>query len=565
MLTIFGRKKKEGENKDAASTGPTQQDPSQVPEQSPALGPSPNTTGPPTPTQESRFAKIFNSVSQDYQSQRPSRPEGVTTSMSATPEYVQPRTLPPSKPMIITPHGAKTSRDGEGWEEKKEGQQATGQVPPPQSQPKPPTTVPTTPMARAPTQFNVKETPKPFQRPGEQPSIQQMQPAPAAAPPPQPQPQAAPKVSASPLNRSSPTLNVKESPKPIQRPEEKPVTQPTPTPSVQQSVKTKEKEKAQPSQTESSEESGESGISFNESPSYDFGGFDDLSKLLAETDSALALGREKEKEFTVEKPAKVEKAAAKKEPEKKEEKPTIQTKQTGEKAFKGFDHLFDLTQGALDAPGFVVVNGPAASGKTTVCFGLVDRYLKQGSPCIFVSYGQSTASVRDGLKQLGCDATSYESNYKLMIVDGYSAQSGGFSLELYSLLEPWDLARVQESIVGNSGIFMGEKVKVVVDSIDGLCGKNGSGKEFGKQFDGFVSKLKETGATVIVSCDLDTLGKDVKGWAEDGADCVLELETESGKSGDKEYSLKVARLKGDKVKGDAEEFEIEAGKGLVFV
>jgi KaiC/GvpD/RAD55 family RecA-like ATPase len=559
MLTIFGRKKKEGENKDAASTGPTQQDPSQVPEQSPALGPSTNTTGPPTPTQESRFAKIFNSVSQDYQSQRPSRPEGVTTSMSATPEYVQPRTLPPSKPMIITPHGARTSKDGEGWEERKEGQQGPGQVPSPQAQPKPPTTAPTTPAGRSPTQFSVKETPKPFQRPAEQPPIQQKQPAPAPVLPPQHQPPASQKVAIPPSNRPSPPSNVKEAPKPTQKSEEKPATQSPPTIPPQPSVKTKEKE-----QTGSSSDM-DSPISFNESPSYDFGGFDDLSKLLAETDSALALGREKEKEFTVEKPAKVEKAAAKKEPEKKEEKPTIQTKQTGEKAFKGFDHLFDLTQGALDAPGFVVVNGPAASGKTTVCFGLVDRYLKQGSPCIFVSYGQSTASVRDGLKQLGCDATSYESNYKLMIVDGYSAQSGGFSLELYSLLEPWDLAKVQESIVGNSGIFMGEKVKVVVDSIDGLCGKNGSGKEFGKQFDGFVSKLKETGATVIVSCDLDTLGKDVKGWAEDGADCVLELETESGKSGDKEYSLKVARLKGDKVKGDAEEFEIEAGKGLVFV
>jgi len=329
---------------------------------------------------------------------------------------------------------------------------------------------------------------------------------------------------------------------------------------------TKEKEKAEPSsETGSSGESGESGISFNESPSYDFGGFDDLSNLLAETDSALALGREKEKEFTVEKPAKVEKSAPKKEPEKKEEKPAPQTKPAGDKTFKGFEHLFDLTQGTLDAPGFVVINGPVGSGKTIVCFGLVDRYLKQGSPCIFVSYGQSPVNVRDGLKQLGCDASSYESNYKLMIVDGYSAQSGGFSLELYSLLDPWDLAKVQESIVGNSGIFMGEKVRVVIDSIDGLCSKNGGGKEFGKQFDVFISKLKETGATVIVSCDLDTLGKDAKGWAEDGADCVLELEAESGKSGAKEYSLKVARLKGDKVKGDAEEFEIEAGKGLVFV
>jgi KaiC/GvpD/RAD55 family RecA-like ATPase len=563
MLTIFGRKKKEGENKDVASTGPTQQDPSQVPERSTALGPSPNTPVPPAPTQESRFAKIFNSVSQDYQSQRPSRPEGVTTSMSATPEYVQPRTLPPSKPMIITPHGARTSRDGEGWEEKG-GQQGPGQIPPPQTQQKP-TTIPTAPTSRSPTQIGAKDVPRPLQRAMGQSSIQQAQSAPVPVPPQQPQPQASPKVPSPPSNRPSPPFTVKETPKSAQKSEDKPVTQPSPTISLQQSAKTKEKEEAgSSSDVDSKGESSDSPISFNESPSYDFGGFDDLSKLLAETDSALALGREKEKEFTVEKPTKVEKALPKKEPEKKEEKPT-QAKQVGDKAIKSFDHLFDLTQGGLDAPGFVVINGPATSGKTTVCFGLVDRYLKQGSPCLFVSYGQSPAKVRDGLKQLGCNASEYESNYRLMIFDGYTAQSGGFSLELYGLLEPWDLAKVQESIVGNSGIFMGEKVKVIIDSIDALCGRNGGGREFGKQFDVFVGKLKETGATVIASCDLDSLGKEVKSWAEDGADCLLELEAESGKSGGKEYSLKVARLKGDKVKADAEEFEIQAGKGLVFV
>jgi KaiC/GvpD/RAD55 family RecA-like ATPase len=562
MLTIFGRKKKEDESKDTVSPGPTQQDPSQVPEQFQALGPSPNTTQPPPPTQESRFAKIFNSVSQDYQSQRPSRPEGVTTSMSATPEYVQPRALPPSKPMIITPHGARTSKDGEGWEERKEGQQGSGQVPPPQPQPKTSTTIPTAPMSRSSTQFGVKDAPRPLERAVEQPSIQQTQSAPAPVLPSQPQPQGSSKV---PANSSNRPFNAKEAAKPTQKSEEKQVTPPPSTISSQQSVKNKEKEQAGASSDVSSNaESDGSPISFNESPSYDFGGFDDLSKLLAETDSALALGREKEKEFTVEKPPKAEKALAKKESEKKDEKPT-QAKPAGDKVFKSFDHLFDLTQGALDASGFVVINGPAASGKTTVCFGLVDRYLKLGSPCIFVSYGQSPTSVRDGLKRLGCNASEYESNYRFMIVDGYSAQSGGFSLELYSLLEPWDLAKVQESIVGNSGIFMGEKVKVIIDSIDALCSRNGGGKEFGKQFDAFVGKLKETGATVIASCDLDALGKEAKSWAENGADCLLELEAESGKSGDRQYSLKVARLKGDKVKADAEEFEIQAGKGLVFV
>src|SRR2546428_76617 len=511
MLTIFGRKKKEDENKDATVNSPSQQDIGPVPSQ--ASVPGPDAAEPPAPTKESRFAKIFNSVSQDYQSQGPGKPEGVTKSMSATPEWVQPRNLPPSKPMIITPHGAKMSRDGEGWEENKGGQQGASPGSAPQPQLRPSTTIPTSPPSRPPTSFTVKEPPKPSQRS-----------------------------------------------------EEKPAMQPTPAPAAQQPLKVKGKEQEESSsRPKTKEDSSESPISFNESPSYDFGGFDDLSKLLAETDSALALGREKEKEFTVEKPAKVEKPVVKKESEKKEEKPAPLTKQAGDKTFKGLEHLFELTRGALDTPGLVLIDGALGSGETTVCFGLVDRYLKQSNPCIFVSYGQSPASVREGLKRLGCDASEYESNYRLIIVDGYSAQSGGFSLELYSLLEPWDLAKVQESIVGNSGIFMGEKVKVVIDSIDGLCSRSGSAKDFGKQFDVFASKLKETGATVIVSCDLDNLGKDVKSWAEDGAECVLEVDAESGKSGGKEYSLKVARLKGDKVKGDAEEFEIEVGKGLVFV
>ena len=568
MLTIFGRKKKEDENKDATGTSPSQQDVGQVPAQASVPSPSSDTAETVAPTKESRFAKIFHSVSQDYQGLGPSKPEGVTKSMSVTPEWVQPRTLPPSKPMIITPHGARMSRDGEGWEEKKEGQQGANPSSAPQAQPSPPTTIPPSLPSRPPTSFAVKEPSKPFQRPEEPPPIQQMQPAPAPAFPPQPQSQTSPKVSTPPLSRPLPTFSVKETPKPSRRSEEKPATQPTPTPAAQQQqplkIKGKEQEVSS-SELNSREESSESPISFNESPSYDFGGFDDLSKLLAETDSALALGREKEKEFTVEKPAKVEKPVVKKESEKKEEKPAPLTKQAGDKTFKSFEHLFELTRGALDTPGLVVIDGALGSGKTTVCFGLVDRYLKQSNPCIFVSYGQSPGSVREGLKRLGCDASEYESNYRLIIVDGYSAQSGGFSLELYSLLEPWDLAKVQESIVGNSGIFMGEKVKVVIDSIDGLCSRSGSAKDFGKQFDVFASKLKETGATVIVSCDLDNLGKDVKSWAEDGAECVLELDAESGKSGGKEYSLKVARLKGDKVKGDAEEFEIEVGKGLVFV
>src|SRR2546427_11125181 len=233
MLTIFGRKKKEDENKDATGTSPSQQDVGQVPAQASVPSPSSDTAETVAPTKESRFAKIFNSVSQDYQSQGPSKPEGVTKSMSATPEWVQPRNLPPSKPMIITPHGAKMSRDGEGWEEKKEGQQGANPSSAPQPQPSPPTTIPPPLTRRPPTSFAVKEPSKPFQRPEEPPPIQQMQPAPAPA---------SPKVSTPPLSRPLPAFNVKETPKPSQRSEEKPAMQPTPAPAAQQPLKVKGKE-----------------------------------------------------------------------------------------------------------------------------------------------------------------------------------------------------------------------------------------------------------------------------------------------------------------------------------
>src|SRR5207245_8407010 len=136
----------------------------------------------------------FHPSPQDIQRLGRSKPEGVTKSMSVTPEWVQPRTLPPSKPMIITPHGARMSRDGEGWEEKKEGQQGANPSSAPQAQPSPPTTIPPSLPSRPPTSFAVKEPSKPFQRPEEPPPIKQMQPTPAPALPPQTQSQTHPKV-----------------------------------------------------------------------------------------------------------------------------------------------------------------------------------------------------------------------------------------------------------------------------------------------------------------------------------------------------------------------------------
>src|SRR3989441_817504 len=73
------------------------------------------------------------------------------------------------------------------------------------------------------------------------------------------------------------------------------------------------------------------------------------------------------------------------------------------KVSQSFDHIFELTQGNLDSPGLVVVNGAQGSGKTTLCSGLASSFLKQGSPCMFVTYDKAPGALREQMKKIGAD------------------------------------------------------------------------------------------------------------------------------------------------------------------
>src|SRR6266851_3237530 len=88
---------------------------------------------------------------------------------------------------------------------------------------------------------------------------------------------------------------------------------------------------------------------------------------------------------------------------------------------QSFDHIFELTQGNLESPGFVIINGSPGAGKTTFCSGLTANYLKRGDPCLYVTYDQAPSTLRERMKKLGSDPTAYESQYRFIIVDGYAS------------------------------------------------------------------------------------------------------------------------------------------------
>jgi KaiC/GvpD/RAD55 family RecA-like ATPase len=229
---------------------------------------------------------------------------------------------------------------------------------------------------------------------------------------------------------------------------------------------------------------------------------------------------------------------------------------------RSFDHIFQMTQGNLENTGLVLVNGAPGSGRTTLCSGLVSNYIKMGNPCLYLTFDQAPTNLRDQMKKLGTDAAAYESQYRFLVIDGYAPQSESFSMEPYYLDSPLSFDNITDTLVRNSGIFAGEKIKVIFDSLDKLAAKVPP-KEFMKGFEDLTNKLKDAGCTFIATVDMSQLPKDLAGGLNDLADCVVDLTKD--KSDPNERQLEVQRVNHSPSKIDPETFEIDSSKGLVFI
>ena len=235
---------------------------------------------------------------------------------------------------------------------------------------------------------------------------------------------------------------------------------------------------------------------------------------------------------------------------------------TPPKVSQSFDHIFELTQGNLESPGLVVVNGAQGSGKTTLCSGLANSFLKQGNPCMFVTYDKAPSALREQMKKIGADPSEAESQYRFLLVDGFSSQSDSFSFEPYYVEKEFDFDSIQDALVKNSSMFIGEKTKILFDSIDPVVAKVGS-KDFVKRLSETLDKLRDSNVTLVLTVDLSKAPKDVVKWLEDTASCVIDLDKDDSDQNGRE--LKVRKLNGSASKIDTETFEIDSSKGLVFV
>ena len=261
--------------------------------------------------------------------------------------------------------------------------------------------------------------------------------------------------------------------------------------------------------------------------------------------------KEQPSDKAVEKPSKVEK-----QPEKPSKEPPPK------KAPQSLDHLLLLTQGNLENAGLVIINSEAGSGRTTLCSGLTSSYMKNGNACLYLTCDQSPSALRDQMKKLGTDAAQYESGFRLIIVDGFASQSDSFSMEMYYVDQPFNLDTINDALTRSTGMFVGEKVRIIFDSMDNLAAKLPS-KDLAKEFTDILSKLKDSGSTIIITVDMTKVPKDLAGSLNDLADCIMDLSKDDSDPNGRE--LKVQKVNRSLAKIDAETLEIDSSKGLVFV
>src|SRR5947209_14399390 len=109
---------------------------------------------------------------------------------------------------------------------------------------------------------------------------------------------------------------------------------------------------------------------------------------------------------------------------------------------------------------------------------------------MFGTYDKTPDVYKDQMTKLGADPSEAESKYRFLLVDGFSSQSDSFSFEPYYVEKAFDFDSIQDALVKNSSMFIGEKTKILFDSIDPVVAKVSS-KDLVKRLGETLNKLRD--------------------------------------------------------------------------
>lgn len=226
-----------------------------------------------------------------------------------------------------------------------------------------------------------------------------------------------------------------------------------------------------------------------------------------------------------------------------------------------FGHFNRLTMGGLPKSCFALVAGNSGSGKSVLLESLAAEHLVQGQGCVYIINTEYPSKIRENMVTLGMSIDEAVENGKLLFIDSYSAIGGAVSKENYSVSSHTDLtglgmkiSRCLEELGPATDVYLDSimplltalRVDYLLNFLQSIAAKV-------KANDG---RLCLTVGTAIEKTDMVKL--------EEAADCVIETQLqESGKG--QRRKLRVKKLRGKPYTDKWVSFQIESGKGIVFL
>ena len=228
----------------------------------------------------------------------------------------------------------------------------------------------------------------------------------------------------------------------------------------------------------------------------------------------------------------------------------------------GIEYLNEITEGGIPDSFSVMIVGGSNSGKSTLFQELVHAFLKMGKPCVYVAYEGFPDEIRQSMKKLQLDVSSYESQGKLLFIDCFSSNAKVQSKEKYFLDQPFSLVDLGISI-SKATKETGNGVKVFIDSMVPLLTQ--LDPEMIQDFlQDRIARVKGVQGNLIFTLNKESVDPALMSNWEEIVDCVIELDADSAKR-KIARKLRIKKMRGRDSSDKWVQFETNSEKGIVFL
>jgi len=227
----------------------------------------------------------------------------------------------------------------------------------------------------------------------------------------------------------------------------------------------------------------------------------------------------------------------------------------------GIEFLNQISEGGIPDSFSVMLVGGSDSGKSVLFQELAHLFLKMGKPCVYVSYECFPDEIRESMKKLKCDTSTYESQGKLSFIDCFSSSAKVQSREKYFLKQPFSLVDLG-IIISKATNEAGKGVKVFLDSIVLLLAQLDPAVIVDFLQDR-IARVKGVQGNLIFTLNKESVDPALMSQLEESVDCIIELDANSV-DGEIVKKLRIKKMRGRNSSDKWVQFEIRPEKGIVF-